>query len=122
VERLGQVVVGALGEAPHAVGVRAAPAEHDHGQIGVVATGRAVGGADLAQHVEAGRVGQHQVEQKEVGLLVVTEAQGVGRARRRQGPVAIRGQVVAEQIERRRVVLANDDRRARFDLGQHRSR
>jgi hypothetical protein len=121
VERLGEVVVGALGEAAHAVGFRAAPAEHDHREVGVVAPGRAVSRADLPQNVETWRVGQQQVEKQEVGLLVVAEAQRVRSARRGQGAVTIGGQVIAQQLERRGVVLADDYGRALFDLGQHRS-
>ena len=41
----------------------------------------------------------------------MAEAQRVGRRRRRQGAEAVGLQVVAEQLERRRVVLADDDRR-----------
>ena len=94
VEGLDDVVVGARDQPPHAVGVRAAPGEHDHREIGVVAAGRAVGPPDLAQDVEPRRVGQAQVEDEQVGLLEVAVAQGVrgalgaaapGSGRRRGG-------------------------------------
>ncbi len=75
------IVVGALGEPAHAVRLGAATAEHDHRQRRVVAADRALRGADLPEDVEARGVGQAQVEQQEVGLLVVAEAKRVRRPR-----------------------------------------
>jgi hypothetical protein len=60
-----------------------------------------------ARHLQAERVGQPQVEQQQVGLLVVAEPERVGGRRRGQGAVAIRLEVVAEQLQCRRVVLAH---------------
>src|SRR4051794_5306284 len=53
------------------------------------------------------------------GLVVAAEPQRVRRARRRQGAVAVRGQVIAEQLARRIIVLADDHRGDLFDVGQH---
>ena len=60
-ERLDDVVVGAELEAEHAVGLVAAGGEHDHRH--------ALVGAQLAQQVEARAVGEHDVEEHEVGTL-----------------------------------------------------
>ena len=73
----------------------------------------------VAQDVEAGGVGQGQVEQQQVGVVVATEAQRVGGARRGQDLEAVRRQVVAEQVEGGIVVLADDDRGDLFSFGQH---
>ena len=80
VERLGDVVVGALGEAAQAVRGRATAAQDDHRQQRVEAADGALGGADLAKHVEPARVRQAQVEKQEVRSLVVAEPERVTRA------------------------------------------
>jgi hypothetical protein len=77
VEGLHDVVVRALGEAAHSVGVGAATAEDDHRQRRVVTAGRTLRGADLPEDVEPRGIGQAQVEQQEVGLLVMAEAKRV---------------------------------------------
>jgi hypothetical protein len=59
-ERLDDVVVGAELEADDAVGLVAAGGEHDDRHLR--------GAADLTADVEARSVGQHQIEQDEVGL------------------------------------------------------
>ena len=118
-ERLDEVVVGPELEAAHAVLVGAAAGEDDHRQAGVEARGDPVGVADLAQHVEPGRIGQREVEQQQVGVVVAAEPQRIGSARRRQHSEAVGGQVVAEQLERRRVVLADDQAGDLSSLGKH---
>ncbi len=85
-ERLLDVVVGAEVEAADPVGGAAAAGQDDDRQARVVAGVDAVGLADLAQDVEAGGVGQRQVEQQQVGMVVAAEAQRVGGARGRAGP------------------------------------
>ena len=116
---LDQIVVGAGQQAADTVGVAAAAAEHDYGQRRVVAPGRAVGGADLAQDIEAREVRKPQIEQQQIGLLVVAVTQRVGGAVGRERLVAVGGQVIAKQLERRLVVLADDHRGELVDFGQH---
>ena len=68
VERLGDVVVGAPREPAHAVGLRRAPGEHDHRQLGIDALREAVRGAQPPAQLVAGRVGQHHVQQQQVAV------------------------------------------------------
>ena len=98
-ERLRQVVVGPGVEAADLVGVAAAAGEDDHRQARVEAGVDAVGLADLAQDVEAGGVGQGEVEQEQVRVVVAAEAQRVGGAGRGHDAEAVGGEVVAEQLE-----------------------
>jgi hypothetical protein len=104
------VVVGPLCEAAHTIGLRGTAAEDDHRQLRVLAAGRALRGADLTQDLQAEGIREAKVEQQQLGLLVVAEAQSIGGRRRRKGPEAIGLEVIAQQFQSRRVVLADDDR------------
>ncbi len=75
--------------------------------------------ADLTQHVEPGGIGQREIEQQQVGVVVAAEPQRVGSARGGQHPEAIGDEVVAEQLERRGVVLADDQVGDLTSLGKH---
>ena len=120
VERLDDVVVGADLEPPDPIGVGAPAGEDDHRKQGIKTRGDAVGLTDLPQDVEPGGVRQGQVEEQQIGLFVVTHPQRVGRARRRHRVEAVRGEVIAEQLEGRLVVLTDDDGRDLFSIGKHR--
>jgi hypothetical protein len=94
-------------------------ADDYHRKAGVELAGGAVGIADLAEDVEASGVWQEEIEYEQVGLLVVTEAEGVRRAGSRERQITIRLEVVAEKLEGRLVVLAYHHRRQRSALGKH---
>jgi hypothetical protein len=70
-ERLGDVVVGAGPEAAHLVDLLAARGEHDHRDV-------AAGGAHRGEHRVAVGVGQHQVEDHEVGRVGARGADALG--------------------------------------------
>ena len=93
--------------------------EDDHRQGGIEARGDPVGLADLAQHVEPGGVGQREIEQQQIRMVVAAEPQSVGSVGSRQHPEAVGDEVVAEQLERRRVVLADDQVGDLAALGKH---
>ena len=109
VDRLRDVVVRSGLQAARAVRVAAPAGENDHRKLRVVPARRRLGAADLSQDVQAGRVRQLQVQQEKVGAPVVALAQRVGRRRSRDRVVAIGGEVVAEKLEGRLVVLADDN-------------
>ena len=73
-ERLGEVVVGADGEADDEVGLGVAGGEHQHRHRSVA--------LDLAAHLEAVEAREHEVEHHEVGLEAPVQA------RRPAGPSA----------------------------------
>jgi hypothetical protein len=85
-DRLGELAL-AIASPPdaHPVGLRAPPGDDQHRQLGIEAVARTIGRADLAQHVDARRVGelggQVIAEQQQVGLVIGAEAQGVGGTR-----------------------------------------
>ena len=82
VERLDDVVVGALGEAPRAGRRRLPrPLSTITGSAGRSAPSTPSDAADLAQDVEPGGVGEAEVEQQQVRLVVAAEPQRVRRAR-----------------------------------------
>jgi hypothetical protein len=116
VKGLGQVVVGAGLEATEPVSLADPPGEHEDRQLGIEAVAR---GADLTQHVDPRGIGQPQVEQHQVRVVVAAEAQRIGGARRGQRPIAVGRQVIAEQLACRVVVLADHHGRQLFDLRQH---
>ena len=91
--------------------MRAAAAEHDDRQPGSKRAGRRHprSGSRAARRGRRRRGGQ--VEQQQVGVVEVAEAQRVGRARRRQRVVAVGLEVVAEELQGGLVVLADDHRR-----------
>jgi hypothetical protein len=77
------------------------------------------GRSDLPEHVDPGGVGEPQVEDHQVGVVVAAEPERIRGARRRDGAVTVRGQVVAEELAGRVVVLADHRCRQLFDLGEH---
>jgi hypothetical protein len=83
VEWLGNVVVRALHEPADPVDLRGPAGQDDDRKRRVEPPRRSGGGADLAEHVEAGGVGQPQVEQQEVGLslFVSPDPRGLGTKR-----------------------------------------
>ena len=74
---------------------------------------------ELAKDIDAARVRKSQLEHHQVGMAVSAEPQRVRGAGRRQCPIPVCGQVVAEQLPRRVVVVADHHRRELFDLGEH---
>ena len=78
-----------------------------------------VGVADLAQDVEPGGIGKRQVEQEQVGLVVAAEPKRVGGTGGGKRPEPVGHEVLAEQLQGRGVVLADDDGGDLSSLGQH---
>ena len=68
-ERLGHVVVATGGQAGDPVLDRVLGGEEQHGDV-------RVGGADAAEHVDAGQVGEHDVEHDDVGVERLGGADG----------------------------------------------
>jgi hypothetical protein len=116
VKGLLQVVVGTGLEAAEPVALAAATREDEHRQLGIEAVVRA---ADLAEDVDARGIRQPKVEHHQIRLVVAAEAQRVRSARGGQGPVAVRRQLVAEQLARRIVVLADHHGGDLFYVRQH---
>ena len=79
-ERLGQVVVGAVVEEPHDLRLVVAGRGDDHGGV--------ADAAEQPQRLEAVEVGQAQVEDDEVDVLVGDRAEGVEGAGHRLNHVA----------------------------------
>jgi hypothetical protein len=116
VKWLRHVVIRPGLEAPQPIGLAGPAREDQHRQVRVEAVTRA---ADLPEHLDPARIGQTEVEQHQVRVVVAAEPQGIGRARRREHAVAVGGEVVAEQLARRVVVLADHHGGELFDGGQH---
>src|SRR5262245_60131774 len=115
-EGLRQIVFRPSLEAPEAVGLARATREDQHGQLGVEAlTAR----ADLTEDVDPLGIRESEIEQHQVGMVVAAEPQGVGSAGGRKRPVAVGGELVAEQLAGWIVILADDHRRQLFDLWKH---
>ena len=112
VERLGDVVVGAHLEADDAVDRIAARRQHDHRQ-----PRRAL--AQRAEDFDAAHVGQHQVEQDEVGRVAFGGRRGdaVGAARRVRQRDALALEQPDEQSRQLDVVVDEQDRGR--DGGRH---
>ena len=66
-----------------------------------------------------GGVGQREVQEQQVGVVVAAEAERVGGAGRRHHAEAVGGEVLAEQVEGDVVVLADDEAGDLFSLGKH---
>ena len=101
-EGLDDVVVGAELQADHAVGLVAARGQHDDRHLRLA--------PDLAADVVAGAVGEHQVEEDEVG------AHARGRVERVRGSAgdleveALAGEGLGERLRDGRLVLDEEDR------------
>ena len=67
-EGLGDVVIGAQLQSPHAVGLLRACGEHDHGNVDATA-------AQLMAHVPAAHTGHHDVEQDQIRRLAARQVQ-----------------------------------------------
>ena len=119
VKRLDHIVIGAESRPRTRSASAPRPVRTITGRPGSKRERDPVGLADLAQHVEPGGVGQGQVEQQQIGVVVAAEPQGVGSARRRQHAEAVGDEVIAEQLQGRRVVLADDQARDLSSLGKH---
>src|SRR3989441_482672 len=112
-ERFGQVVHRARGQAPDLVEDVAACAEEDHGD-----PRRENVALDLEAHLVAAGVGQHHVEQDQVGQQLADEPQTVLAGRPMRDEHSVRLEPSLQDVGRRRVVLDDDDpRRGGVDLG-----
>jgi hypothetical protein len=94
-DRFDQVVVRAEAQAAHDGTLVAVRGQHQHRQVGDL--------AELAQHLQAVDVGQAQVEQHQVGVVVA--GQGVRAALDPGRPVAGRGQRLDQGLADAVVVL-----------------
>jgi hypothetical protein len=104
-ERLGHVVVGADLQPLDAVGVGAARGEEDDGDV--LGLGRA---AERAADLEPRVVGQHEIEQHQVGGLPLAQAQGFGTEAGRVDPEPLLRELVGEQLTQIGIVF--DDQNA----------
>ena len=104
-ERLRDEVVGAALEPAHAVELRRPPGHHDQRQAGIEPRRDAVGGAHARDQVEPRAVGQPEVDEREVGLLVLEEPHGVVHRVGQQDVESVRGEVVGEEGPQTEVVL-----------------
>ena len=118
-EGLDHVVVGSLAKPANAVAVAATAAQGDNRQGRVERWRRPARRSDLADHVEAGRVGKSDVDQQHVGRPVAAEPQRVLGRPGRERLEAIGLEVHAEELAGDRIVLADDDGRELVDGGQH---
>ena len=103
-ERLDDIVVGAGGEAAHALGLLAAGGQHDDRHaLGVAA------GAQTPAELDAGEAGQHPVEQDEIGRMVAQMQFSVVAARHAVDLEALGLEIVAQQQGERLLVLDDQD-------------
>jgi hypothetical protein len=105
-ERLGQVIVGALIEATDAIALVAAGRQHDDRRVARLAA-RAQPAADF----DPRNLGQHPVEQDEIGADLVGEKQGLFAVARQRNAIAFLLEIVFEQKRQRFLVL--DDQNVR---------
>ena len=110
-ERLDQVVVGAGPQATDLLLDLALRGEHDDRDV----AGRPFLGPDLRRDLVAVELGQHDVEQDQVGRLGAPQAEALGTVRRDDDLVAFLLQRVLEQALNVRVVVDDEN------LGRHQS-
>ena len=110
-ERLDQVVVGAGAQAADLLLDLALGGEHDDRDV----AGRALLGPDLRRDLVAVELGQHDVEEDQVGRLGAPQAESLGAVRRDDDLVALLLQRVLQQSLDVRVVVDDED------LGRHQS-
>src|SRR5262249_53776156 len=91
-ERFGHVVVRAEIEALQHVGLEVARGHHQHRDVAVTL-------AQLFEHGEAVLLGEHDVEQHDVGLLLEGELQAFLTALRGQDLVALVAEIVGQPVE-----------------------
>ena len=96
------VVVGAHLEADDPVRLLAARGEHDDRHLGAA--------AQLAAHVVAGAVGQHHVQQHQVGRQVAGQRDALGRRARDRAVEALPLERLGERGGDRGLVLDHQDR------------
>ena len=101
-ERLDHVVVGAVLQADHPVGLLAERGQHDHRH------GR--GPAQLPAHLESVHPGQHQIEHEQVGLVGAHQLQAGGPVGGLEHFVPVAGQVATQHLAHGVVVV--DDQHA----------
>ena len=110
-ERLDQVVVGAGAQAADLLLDLALGRQHDDRDV----AGRAFLGPDLRRDLVPVELGQHDVEQDQVGRLGAPQPEALGAVRRDDDLVAFLLQRVLEQALDIRVVIDDED------LGRHQS-
>ena len=101
-ERLGDVVVGAELEPDDLVELGVLGREHDDRHAGL--------GPDDPADLDAGQLGEHQVEQDEVGLLGAEAGQRLAPVGRGDDPEALGLERVDERLAQRRLVVDDEDR------------
>jgi hypothetical protein len=100
-EGLGDVVVGAQGEAEHLVALLVLGRKDDHRRIGIV-------GAHALDDLDAVELGQHHVEQDEVGLVRAEQLERLLAVVGADGAEALEPQVHLQPLQDRRVVLDDE--------------
>ena len=101
-ERLGEVVVGADGQADDEVGLGIAGREHQHRDRALA--------LDLAAHVEAVETREHEVEHHQVGLELAAALHARGAVGGDGDREALAAQTGGHGLCDRRLVLDHDDR------------
>ena len=97
---LGDVVVGPHLECDDGVDLGALGGHHDDGD--------ARAGADGPAHVDAGHLGQHQVQQEDVGIGLLVEAQRLGPVARHDDPEPLVGQSDDQGVDEGLLVLRQE--------------
>ena len=111
-EGLDEVVVGAGPEAPDLLLHLALGGEHDDRGVP-----RALLGPDPARHLVAVELGQHHVEQQQVGVLEAPQPHGLGPVGRGQDLVALLAQGIGEQALDVGIVVDDEDLGGHAGLG-----
>ena len=101
-ERLRHVVVGAELEADDLVDLRVLGGEHEDRDRGF--------GPDDPADLDAGQLGEHQVEHDEVGPIGPEADQGLAAIRRGDDREPLRLEAVGEGLAKRRLVVDDEDR------------
>ena len=101
-ERLGDVVVGAELEADDLVDLGVLGREHDDRHAGL--------GPEDPADLDARQLGQHQVEQDEVGALGPEQRERLAAVGGGDGPVALELERFDEGLAERRLVVHDEDR------------
>ena len=88
------MIVGAADEAAHPVGVAGAPAQNDHGQIGIDARGEPIGRAHSIQQHESVPVLEAEVQHDQRRLAHLDRPQALRHAAGANRRKTIRGQIL----------------------------
>ena len=103
-EGFGHVVVGARVQSANPIGFLSARRQHDHGK-----PARVLLLADLTADLDARELGQHPVENHEIGWFLLHQQQRLLSVVRDGGTVSLALEVVADHLDQRLLVLDQKD-------------